>query len=443
MNAKRIMHSALLIGIALAFGCSEEEEAQPQAGRQGGFGGRGGPGGRTAAAIPVKGDTVSRADMSAYVETYARLEAERQVSVLARTTGLVEALTGEEGDLVRQSQALVQLNKEELSLNLKQAQTAFDDANTNYERIKVLHDQRMVSQTEYESSRLRFANAKLNLEEAELNLTYTDLTAPISGVITQRLVEIGDLVRGNQEVFVIADLDPLLVRIFVPERRMYQLHSGQEATIAVEALPEQNFTGQIRMISPEVDPNSGTVKVTLEVGANGLLKPGMFATVRIITERRPKTLVVPKKALILETDEDDVFIIEEGKARRAAVELGFVEGDRVEIVSGLKEGDIVVTIGHEGLKDGAAVRLAGTALATSEEEGPPGSEGGGGGRGQSGGAGGGKGGQRGQRGGAEGGQGAGQRSGDQATSGPDSSATGQSARPDSMRQTAPAQDGGR
>ena len=122
MNAKRIMHSALLIGIALAFGCSEEEEAQPQAGRQGGFGGRGGPGGRTAAAIPVKGDTVSRADMSAYVETYARLEAERQVSVLARTTGLVEALTGEEGDLVRQGQALVQLNKEELSLNLKQAQ---------------------------------------------------------------------------------------------------------------------------------------------------------------------------------------------------------------------------------------------------------------------------------------------------------------------------------
>ena len=424
MNPKNITRIALLIGLILALGCGEEEAAKPQAGAGRG---RGGPGGRKAAAIPVKGDTVSRADMSAYVETYARLEAERKVSVLARTTGLVEALTGEEGNKVRQGQALVRLNKEELSLRLKQAQATFEEAKANYERIEVLHDQRMVSQTEYESTRLRFANATLGLEEAELNLTYTDLTAPISGVITQRLVEIGDLVRGNQEVFVIADLDPLLVRIFVPERRMYQLHPGQEATIAVEALPEQNFTGQIRMISPEVDPKSGTVKVTLEVGANGLLKPGMFATVRIITERRPNTLVVAKKALILETDEDDVFIIAEGKVRRAAVELGFVEGDQVEIISGLKEGDIVVTIGHEGLKDGAAVRLAGTALATSEEGEPSGDEGG-------------------WQGGASGG--AGQQSGDQAASGPnsaksDSSATGQDARPDSTRQTKHSQDGGR
>ncbi len=423
MNLKHITRIALLIGLVLAFGCGEEEEAKPQAGARGG---RGGPGGRKAAAIPVKGDTVSRADMSAYVETYARLEAERKVSVLARTTGLVEALTGEEGNKVRQGQALVRLNKEELSLRLKQMQAAFEEAKANYQRIEVLHDQRMVSQTEYESTRLRFANAALGLEEAELNLTYTDLTAPISGVITQRLVEIGDLVRGNQEVFVIADLDPLLVRIFVPERRMYQLHPGQEATIAVEALPEHNFTGQIRMISPEIDPESGTVKVTLEVDANGLLKPGMFATVRIITERRPNTLVVPKKALILETDEDDVFIIEEGKVRRASIELGFIEGSQVEIISGLKEGDIVVTIGHEGLKDGAAVRLAGTALATSEEGGPSDGKGAWAGDGSG---------------------GAKQRSGDQAVSGrssakSDSSATGQAAHPDSMRQTTRNQGGG-
>lgn len=426
------MRYVLLLALALAFGCSEEEEAKPQAQGGGGRGGPGGRGGRETAAIPVKGDTVTRADMSAYVETYARLEAERQVSVLARTTGLVKALTGEEGDKVRQGQALIQLDKEELNLNLRQVQAAFDEAKSNYERIEVLHKQRMVSQTEYESTRLRFANAKLSLEEAELNLTYTDITAPISGVITQRLIEIGDLVRGNQEVFVIADLDPLLVRIFVPERRMYQLHAGQEATIAVEALPEHSFSGRIRMISPEVDPESGTVKVTLEVAADGLLKPGMFATVRIITERRPQTLVVPKKALILETDDDDVFIIEENKVRRVAVELGFVEGDKVEVVSGLKEGDLVVTIGHEGLKDGAAVRVAGTALAIEGEASkPPGGEGGpGGGRGQG----------RGQGQGANSsGSTAGKPDGNRQGGGkPGNLAATTDTRPDSLRQQAPA-----
>ena len=359
---------SLILSLILAyvFGCSEGGESE----RRGGQGSRGAWGGRATAAIPVKGEKVTRADMNSYVETYARLKAEREVSVLARTTGLVEVLTVEEGDRVRQGRVLVQLDKEKLGLNLRQAQAAFEEASSNYERIKVLHNQRMVSQSEYEITRLRFANAKLSLEESELNLTYADLTAPITGVITQRLVELGDLVRGDQEVFIIADLDPLLVRIFVPERRMYQLHPGQEANIAVEALPDREFSGKIRMISPEVDPESGTVKVTLEVTADGLLKPGMFATVRIITARRPQTLIVPKKALVLETDEDDVFLIEEGKVKRIAIELGFVEGDKVEVVSGLKEGDQVVTVGHEGLKDGAAVRLAGTSSAQAASD-PP------------------------------------------------------------------------
>ena len=347
---------ALSIGSVLLFalGCGEEQAAQGP--------GRGGWGGREAAAIPVKGEQVTRGDMNAYIETYSRLEAERRVSVLARTTGLVEELAAEEGDSVRQGQVMVRLNKDELSLNKRQAQEAFADASANYNRIKALHERGMVSQSEYETARLRLDNAKLALEEAQLNLAYADITAPIAGIVTERLVELGDLVRGNQEVFVVADLSPLLVKIFAPEQRMYQLHPGQEATIAVEALPDTSFRARIRMMSPEVDPASGTVKVTLEVASGGILKPGMFATVRIITARRPQTLIIPKKALVLETDEDDVFLIEDGKVRRVAVELGFVEGDQVEIVAGLSEGDQVVTIGHEGLKDGAAVRLAGEGL---------------------------------------------------------------------------------
>ena len=372
---------ALSIGsvLLLALGCGEEEAQQPASY------GRGGWGGREAAAIPVKGEKVTRGDMNAYIETYSRLEAERRVSVLARTTGLVEELAAEEGDQVRPGQVMVRLNKDELSLNWRQAKEALADASTNYDRIKALHERSMVSQSEYETARLRLDNAKLTLEGAQLNLTYANIAAPIAGVVTERLVELGDLVRSNQEVFVIADLSPLLVKIFAPEQRMYQLHPGQEATIAVEALPDTSFRGRIRMINPEVNPASGTVKVTLEVASAGVLKPGMFATVRIITERRPHTLIIPKKALVLETDEDDVFLIEDGTVRRVAVELGFVEGDQVEIVSGLKEGDQVVTIGHEGLKDGAAVRLAGEGLpapaelAASPSEGarPPGARGGG------------------------------------------------------------------
>lgn len=362
--------SALHIGsvLLLALGCGQEQEAT---------GGRGSWGGREAAAIPVKGEPVTRGDMNAYIETYSRLEAERQVTVLARTTGLVETLAAEEGDQVRQGQVLVRLNKDELRLNWQQAKESLADANANYDRIKALHERSMVSQSEYEAARLRLDNDKIDFKEAELNLSYADIAAPIAGVITQRAVELGDLVRGNEEVFVIADRDPLLVRIYAPEQRMYQLHPGQEATIAVEALPDTTFRGRIRMISPEVNPASGTVKVTLEVADTGVLKPGMFATVRIITEQRPQTLIIPKKALILETDEDDVFVIKGGAVRRASVELGLVEGDQVEVVSGLSAGDQVVTVGHEGLKDGAPVRLAGEGLSVPEVAAQPEGRGGG------------------------------------------------------------------
>ena len=182
------------------YGCGEEQDAQGTR--------RGGWGGREAAAIPVKGEKVTRGDMNAYIETYSRLEAERRVSVLARTTGLVEELAAEEGDPIRQGQVMVRLNKDELILNSRQAEDAFVDASTNYDRIKALHERSMVSQSEYDTAHLRLDNATIALEEAQLNLAYADITAPIAGVVTQRLVEMGDLVRGNQEVFVIADLQP-------------------------------------------------------------------------------------------------------------------------------------------------------------------------------------------------------------------------------------------
>ena len=352
----------LATALSLCLGCGEEEDgANATAGRSGrGGGGYGPEGGRgPAAAIPVRAEPVAREDMHAYMETYARLEAERRVSVLARATGLVQQLSVEEGDSVVEGQLLVELDQEQASLQLRQSQAALDEARANYERIQVLSENKMVSQSEFETTRLRYNNSRISLEDAQLNLTYTSIKAPISGVLTQRMVELGDLVRGNQEIFVVADLDLLLVRIFIPERRMYQVKPGQRATISVEALPDQTFEGQIRMISPEVIPESGTVKVTLEVPADGLLRPGMFATVRLITDRHPQTLVIPKRALVLETEDDDVFKIVDSKVQLVQVEIGLAQGDRVEVLAGLEIGDLLVTVGHDGLKDGTAVRVVG------------------------------------------------------------------------------------
>jgi membrane fusion protein (multidrug efflux system) len=371
--AARLLYKAIFCLGLLALGaCGEEGEgsqAGPQAqgqrgGQGGGRGGQwgGGPPGSTAA-IPVKSEKVRRGDMAAYVQTHARLEAERQVGVLARTTGLVEELEVEEGDPVRAGQVLARLDKEELQLRVQETQVGLRQVSASYERTKVLHERRMVSEVEFETVRHQLEDAQVALEQAQLNLAYADIQAPIDGVVMQRLIELGDLVRPNQELFAVADLEPLLARIHVPEKRMHQIRQGQEARLLLESLPEEIFRGKIRMISPGVDPQSGTVKVTLEIPTDrGRLKPGMFASVHIITEVHPQTLIIPKKALIIETDEDDVFVVEEGKAKRVRLELGFTEGDQVEVVAGLKEGDEVITVGQEGLKDGTPVRQVGAEL---------------------------------------------------------------------------------
>ena len=361
------MERYLSIGLAVlaaAFGgCGGEEKKQ---GGQG-WGGRGGrPGG--GAAIPVRAEAVERSDISAYIQTYARLEPERWVNVVARAAGLVIELRVEEGDQVGAGKILARLDREELQLRVEQVVVSLEQARASHERTLALHERALVSQEELDAVRHQLENAQVGLKEAQLNLAYADIRAPIAGVVMLRSVEVGDMVGINQEVFSLADLEPLLVRIQVPEKRMQQIGQGQEARIVIDSLPERSFSGRVRMISPLVDRQSGTVKVTLEIpAAQGLLKPGMFASVQIITERHAQALIIPKKALILETDEDDVFTLAEGKAHRVQVELGFSEGDRVEVLKGLGAGDQVITVGQEGLKDGQAVRLVGQQVEVAEE----------------------------------------------------------------------------
>jgi hypothetical protein len=114
------------------------------------------------------------------------------------------------------------------------------------------------------------------------------------------------------------------------------------------------------MVSPVVDPQSGTLKVTIDINEDkGKLKPGMFASVFITTETHENALIIPKRALVLETDIDQVYIYRDGTAHKVNLELGFSSGDDVEVMSGLQEGDLVVTAGQDGLREGLPIRVPG------------------------------------------------------------------------------------
>jgi membrane fusion protein (multidrug efflux system) len=361
----------VLIAGAAACG-GEEGNAGQQAGamrggnrRAGGPGDAGGMMGMMGgeAAIPVEARSVDRGDIAVSLQTYTTIEAERHVDVIARTQGLVKTIYVEEGNRVTEGQPLAQLDDAVLKLQTREREISLQSQKTAFDRAEELRAKEMLSAQEFEQARFQYEAAKTQYENARLNLEYSTIRSPFSGVITQRMIEVGNLVNANQPVFRAADFDPLLARIFIPERQIRQVRLGQAVRISVEG-SERVYTGQVRMISPVVDPESGTVKVTVEVAdRTNTLLPGMFATVNIITEVHENAVRIEKKALVSEAEGTYAFLFKGGIAEKTRLQLGESEGNWVEVLEGLAAGDSVITVGQEGLRNGAPVRIAGTPAA--------------------------------------------------------------------------------
>jgi membrane fusion protein (multidrug efflux system) len=164
-------------------------------------------------------------------------------------------------------------------------------------------------------------------------------------------------VSVNTPLYRLSDFEPLLAPVQVPERELSRLHLRQRAYLTVEPYPGERVDASMLRISPVVEAATGTIKVTLQVAPRDLLRPGMFARVYIETESRDDALVIPKSALSLEIIGDTVFVAADGIAARREVELGFEEGDFVEVSSGVEEGDAVVVVGQDGLSDGTPIRI--------------------------------------------------------------------------------------
>ncbi len=210
----------------------------------------------------------------------------------------------------------------------------------------------------FQQSQYEYEQQKAAYELAELNLKYASIRTPISGVISERLIKLGNMILPNQSVFHVTGLNPLIAVLHVPEGQLRRLGEGLKAHLTVDAVENELFAGRIKRMSPVVDPGTGTVKVTIETrDDSGLLRPGMFARIKIIYDVHENIVKAPKDAIIAEDREASVFVVQDSLAIRRNIIIGYTNTTHVEILEGLAAGDTVVTTGKGSLKDSIGVEI--------------------------------------------------------------------------------------
>lgn len=199
--------------------------------------------------------------------------------------------------------------------------------------------------------------AQTQLALAKRNLNYSVVAAPMAGYISDRPADVGEYVSPTSKIATIVNLNPLRVRIDVPEQAIPRVHQGESVSVSVSAYPDRNFAGHIARVSPSVNATSRTLTVEAEVNnSSGELKPGQFATVRILLPQSEPAVLVPQRALRQISGATYVFVIKNGRAEQRLVQSGQTEGGLVEIKSGVAADEVVATSNVDQLSDGASVK---------------------------------------------------------------------------------------
>jgi membrane fusion protein (multidrug efflux system) len=308
--------------------------------------------------VPVEVAAVSSGDISAYFTGTATVEAEQETGVVAKVSGVVEELFVEEGDFVKAGAVLAKLDDEMIAVQLEQAKADLRKQENNFERNRDLHEKQLVSTEVFQQVQFEYERQKAAYDLAELSLQYTSIKTPISGVVSQRNVKVGNMVLQNQDIFRVSGLNPLIAVLHVPEKQLERMKTGQRAVLLIDALGGTDYEGYIKRISPIVDSGTGTVKVTVEVkDPTGRVRPGMFSRVKIIYDVHTGTTLAPKDAIIAEDRESAVFVVQDSTAYKRNVVLGYTNTTHVEILEGLMPGDTIVTTGKGSLKDSTKVEI--------------------------------------------------------------------------------------
>ncbi|MGH8031068.1 MAG: efflux RND transporter periplasmic adaptor subunit [Luteimonas sp.] len=387
---RRPLAALLAVSFALLAGCGSAGEGNAEAKTP--------ETDKAADAVPVEVVRVARRPIAASYTGTAPLEPLAESQVVAKTSGVALAVLAEEGQQVSAGQVLVRLDPDRARLQAAQSAAQVRKLEASYTRSQALIAQQLISANDLDQLKYDLENARAVNNLANLELSYSNVVAPISGVIATRSIKTGNFVQINTPIFRIVDDSQLEAILNVPERELATLQAGLPVLLQADALPGRTFKGRVDRVSPVIDAGSGTFRVVcafdgrdrgvalptaaavtagqLQAGQlqpgqlqpgqlqPGQLQPGMFGRIRIDYDQRADALVIPRIALLDDQGEPAVYAVRGTKAVRVAIKAGYSDGEWTEVLSGLSLGDAVITAGKVALRDGSVVQVIGRPAAT-------------------------------------------------------------------------------
>jgi RND family efflux transporter MFP subunit len=306
--------------------------------------------------VQVQAETVISRQLDRTFNYTGTFVPNKEIMLIPQAHGQVKGVFFNEGDQIKQGDLLLQIDDELLQAQYISAEATYQISKRNFERYEKASESDGVSKMQFDDYRLKFKNAESQLKQLDKQIRLSRITAPFSGTITLKDAELGSVV-GTTPIGRLTDLTRLKLEISVPENEIVLFHEGDGAEVSSDVFPGKTFQGSVAYVAERADESHNyLVKVTIP-NKDFALKAGMYGTVSFSRDLSNNALAVPRTAILGSAKNPQVFVVKNDVATIRTIQTGRTTGELVEVVSGVEDGEVVITSGHINLKDGSKVEV--------------------------------------------------------------------------------------
>ncbi|CAM2829543.1 efflux RND transporter periplasmic adaptor subunit [Flavobacterium frigoris] len=311
------------------------------------------------ASVSVKTETVKTEEISLDFSVNGIFEPLQELKFSAEKPGRVVRVLVDEGSSVRIGQTLAIVRSEQINSDLTTAEASYQNALTDFNRFENAYQTGGVTKQQLDQAKLNLVTSKSRLQQAKVNVGDTNIKSTINGIVNKKYIEPGSVLGAATQMFEIVNVSKLKLQVSINETQVAGLKLGNLVNVTASVYPDMKFAGKITFIAPMADSSLNfPVEIEITNSASNDLKAGMYGTAEFASKQQKQSMmVVPRNAFVGSVSSNQIFVVENGIAKLKNVTAGRILGDKVELLNGLSDNEIVIVTGQINLTDGTKVEV--------------------------------------------------------------------------------------